>query len=112
MDTKHKYLHTAFQYKEESPDRFKFAFLEHKENHKNSAEILTDCSKTDNGTAYAIVNNNNTIAKEIGNINLIYSAELYAIMKAMIVADNCQERNITIYSDSQKFNARFNQIHK
>ena len=87
--------------KKENPDRLKFAFLEHKEDHRNSAAIFTDGSKTDNGTAYAIVNNNNTIAKEIGNINSIYSAELYAIMKAMIVADNCQERNITIYSDSR-----------
>ena len=70
------------------PNHVNVAFLEQKQDHKNSIEIYVDGSKTDNGSAYAVVINN-TIISNNRKDKLAVIVELNTIKKVIAFVENC-----------------------
>ena len=76
-------------------------FNEHINSHSRSMHIFTDGSKTDNGTACAIIAPNSTQQLRLPAICSNYTAELMAIKTAVqYISENFQNMATTIYCDS------------
>lgn len=78
-------------------------FNEHFEKHSRSLFFFTDGSKTEQGVAYAYVNDSVTKTRTIQPFASIYTAELMAIYKSIVYSENHypQSQEITIVSDSR-----------
>ncbi|KAE9528780.1 hypothetical protein AGLY_012355 [Aphis glycines] len=66
----------------------------------NHSLIYTDASKSENGVGFAVVHNQTTIKHKLPTITNIFTAENYAILEAIKLANSLQTNNFLIISDS------------
>ncbi|XP_025421877.1 uncharacterized protein LOC112691718 [Sipha flava] len=66
----------------------------------NHILIYTDASKSENGVGFAVVHNQTTIKHKLPTITNIFTAENYAILEAIKLANSLQTNNFLIISDS------------
>ncbi|KAL4119620.1 hypothetical protein QTP88_012418 [Uroleucon formosanum] len=98
-----------------SPTENLLALCKHELNHKiitahfheiiqsrfsNHSLIYTDASKSENGVGFAVVHNQTTIKHKLPTITNIFTAENYAILEAIKLANSLQTNNFLIISDS------------
>ena len=85
----------------ETSEVLRTLFLEHLEReHGNSTHIYTDGSKMDEGTGCAAVCGETITARKLMAATSIFSAELYAVRDALIMAERLPYDNFTILCDS------------
>lgn len=82
-------------------ETLKLLAKEVEQKHANFCSIYTDGSKTSEGTAYAVVTPDMTIANKLNNAASVLTSELTAIYKALQYTNSKQEREFIIYTDSQ-----------
>ena len=78
-------------------------FLDHlTEEHGDSVHIFTDGSKQQNAGGSAAVSAQDTVKYRLNPISTIFTAELYAIVRALVIVNNyVHNRTFTIISDSR-----------
>ena len=79
-------------------------FLSHLVKHSDTMHIYTDGSKSQNGVGFGVVHGHNFANRAMGTLPgeaSIFTAELYAIVKALTIIENSINLHWTIFSDSQ-----------
>ncbi|XP_072398271.1 uncharacterized protein [Diabrotica undecimpunctata] len=68
--------------------------------YQNDQHINTDASKSEKGVGYALIHNDYTASYKISNFSTVYTAELFAIYKALELALNVNLDRCLIITDS------------
>lgn len=84
-----------------SRGELKHRFLDHARSHADSLWIYTDGSKTDVGVGYAAITNNVTLTGRLSSFASSFTAELFAIRRAIDYAETTDRLRITIVADSR-----------
>ena len=85
-----------------SPNAMKQTFLEHvHSHHSNQIMLFTDGSKDRGNVGCAALLRNNIIKRKLNENSTIFTAELYAILDALLMIHNSQSTNFIIFSDSR-----------
>ena len=83
------------------PEALKRLHLEHAQTHISQAPIYTDGSKTTDGTAFAAILPNRTVARRIPSTASIFTAELHAIWSTLADLGRYGANSFVLYSDSR-----------
>ena len=83
------------------PVALKRLHLEHAQTHISQVPIYTDGSKTTDGTAFAAILPNRTVARRIPSTASIFTAELHAIWSALAGLGRYGANSFVVYSDSR-----------
>ena len=83
------------------PEALKRLHLEHAQTHISQVPIYTDGSKTTDGTAFAAILPNRTVARRIPSTASIFTAELHAIWSALAGFGRYGANSLVVYSDSR-----------
>ena len=76
-------------------------FLPHQyENHRVCVHIYTDGSKNNEVVGCAAITDRHKILEKLLPASSVFTAELFAIKNAMLLVDNSNDQQFTIYSDS------------
>ena len=93
---------TLINKKDFNPEYIKLVYEEHISfYHRDSINIYTDGSKMDNGVGCAYFAQNTQQNFKLDRNSSIFTAELYAILKAVQLIENSNYRNFTILTDSK-----------
>jgi len=85
-----------------NPIALRALFLHHlHEKHENTTHIYTDGSKINDSVGCAAVGEHNEISQRLRGESSIFTAELTAINDALSIINNSNDRNFTIFTDSQ-----------
>lgn len=85
-----------------SPSHVKQLFLDHLlSEHSRENHLFTDGSKDADNVGCAAVSATVSISRKICPVSTIFTAELYAILDALIIISNSHGQKHTIFSDSQ-----------
>ena len=79
--------------------------------HCDSIHVYTDGSKSDAGVGAAGIVGNDEKAFKLSVHATIYSAELYAILKALQAIDNSFNMKFTIFTDSKSSMQKINRMY-
>ena len=82
-----------------SQEQLKAIYLDHQQGHGDSFVVYTDGSKTDEGVAYSIITQDQTISNKIPSTATVFTSEILAIKQAL--EEHRDQPNITICSDSK-----------
>jgi len=66
----------------------------------NHTQIYTDASKSEHGIGFSVIHNHTSIQHKLPAITNIFTAENYAILEAIKLANSLQTNNFLIISDS------------
>ena len=83
------------------PEALKRLHLENAQTHISQVPIYTDGSKTTDGTAFAAILPNRTVARRIPSTASIFTAELHAIWSALAGLSRYDANSFVVYSDSR-----------
>lgn len=87
--------------KENHPTALRAMFYEHAQQHRDSIEVYTDGSKSNDGASFAAVMPDKIIARRLPDAASIYTAELKAILVAVAYMVRYRRPVYTIYTDSR-----------
>ena len=77
-------------------------FLEHIAlEFSNQQQIYTDGSKDQNNVVCAALSNATVVKRRLNLENTIFTAELYALLKSLIIVNNSAQDKLIILSDSK-----------
>ena len=86
------------------PERIlKIIYQNHINTHTNESQVYTDGSKTNDGTAFAVVRQHPPFSyvRKMESWNSVYSAELTAIHAAVRTSSTVDKERVTIFTDSK-----------
>ena len=64
-------------------------------------KLCTDCSKTEQGIAFAVYSENFSTSNTVSNCTSIFTAELYRFLEVTSYSVNVKEEHILLASDSK-----------
>ena len=87
--------------KRNSPLEMQRAFVQHlNEEHSNQGHIYTDGSKMGGDVGFACIYDNISTQRKLPSMTSIFSAELLAVLHALMMLLRCSDSNFVVFSDS------------
>ncbi|KAF2368269.1 Ribonuclease H-like domain [Trinorchestia longiramus] len=74
-------------------------FLNHLTSHNKSIVYYTDKSRTEHGARFSVVRGDHVVLKKILQAASSYTAELYAVLAALVAFCSAPTESVTIVSD-------------